>query len=91
VQEALTNALKHAGSKASVKVSLSCAGDEIDVQVRDTGDAPHRPSGDGAGLRGMRERAAVYGGVLEAGPSDLGGWQVRASLSIPTEALAAAR
>ena len=91
VQEALTNTLKHAGRGVSVEVSLSCADDAIEVEVRDTGNVPHRPSQDGAGLRGMRERAAVYGGTLQAGPSELGGWQVRAFLRMPAGRLAAVR
>ncbi|HEY5431073.1 MAG TPA: histidine kinase [Solirubrobacteraceae bacterium] len=90
-QEALTNTLKHAGSGASVAVSLTCADDAIEVEVSDTGNMPHRPSGDGAGLRGMRERAAVYDGTLEAGPSRLGGWRVRAALKLPAGRLAAVR
>jgi signal transduction histidine kinase len=83
VQEALTNTLKHAGPRAGVSVSLGCDNDVIDVEVRDTGVMPHRPSADGAGLRGMRERAAVYQGTLEAGPDETGGWMVRACLRIP--------
>lgn len=89
VQEALTNTLKHAGPGARVLVSLSCADDVIDVDVRDTGVMPHRPSADGAGLRGMRERAAVYQGTLEAGPGEAGGWVVRAYLRIPAGRMAA--
>jgi signal transduction histidine kinase len=91
VQEALTNTLKHAGPGASVSVSLSCGDDRIDVEVRDTGVMPHRPSADGAGLRGMRERAAVYQGTLQAGPDATGGWVVRASLRIPAGRMAVVR
>jgi signal transduction histidine kinase len=91
VQEALTNTLKHAGRGASVTVTLSCAGDAIEVEVHDTGNVPHRPSGDGAGLRGMRERAAVYDGTCEAGPSEAGGWRVHASMRLPVGRLAAIR
>jgi signal transduction histidine kinase len=47
-------------------------------------------SAGGAGLRGMRERAAVYGGRLEAGPGPEGGWRVRASLGMPAPASAGA-
>jgi signal transduction histidine kinase len=88
VQEALTNTLKHAGPGARVSVSLSCANDVIDLEVRDSGVMPHRPSADGAGLRGMRERAAVYQGTLEAGPGETGGWVVRADLRIPSGRMA---
>ena len=90
VQEALTNTLKHAGRGASAGVSVICAGNTIDVEVSDTGIAsPVRRPG-GAGLDGMRERAAVYGGSLEAGACPGGGWRVRATLGLPA-AVAAVR
>jgi signal transduction histidine kinase len=70
-------------------VAVSLANDVIDLEVLDTGIMPHRPSADGAGLRGMRERAAVYQGTLEAGPGETGGWVVRAYLRIPSGRMAA--
>jgi signal transduction histidine kinase len=89
VQEALTNTLKHAGPGAQATVTLTCADDAIEVEVTDTGIAKPAPGAGGAGLRGMRERAAVYGGTLDAGPGPDGGWRVRASLGLPapTEAV----
>jgi len=83
VQEALTNTLKHAGLGARVTVTLACAGDTVEVEVSDTGTSSRVPGAGGAGLRGMRERAAIYGGSLHAGPRLGGGWQVRASLGLP--------
>jgi signal transduction histidine kinase len=86
VQEALTNTLKHAGSGASARVQLVCSAESVEIEVSDDGIGPAGPPRPGAaGLRGMRERAAVYGGTLEAGPCQQGGgWRVRASLSIPS-------
>lgn len=83
VQEALTNTLKHAGDGARATVTVACPGDCIEIEVTDTGTAASGPRPGGAGLRGMRERALVYGGSLEAGPSTDGGWRVRASLGLP--------
>jgi signal transduction histidine kinase len=83
VQEALTNTLKHAGAGTTAVVSLACGDGHIDVEVRDTGTAAKGPPGDGAGLRGMSERAAVYDGVVEAGPAADGGWRVRTRLTVP--------
>jgi signal transduction histidine kinase len=83
VQEALTNTMKHAGPGARATVTLTCADDAIEVEVTDTGMVTRGQTAGGAGLRGMRERAAVYGGWLEAGPGPEGGWRVRGSLGLP--------
>jgi signal transduction histidine kinase len=82
IQEALTNVLKHAGKPATT-VRLSHEDGQLVVVVSDTGRpiraaAPAVPAGGGRGLIGLRERIALYGGVLEAGPSSDGGWTVRA-------------
>ena len=93
VQEALTNTVKHAGPAATAKVILDYADGAVDVQVTDTGlgAAAGSPDGDGRGLRGMRERAAVYDGTLQAGPVlSGGGWRVAAYLPAPGS-MAAAR
>ncbi|WP_127504664.1 sensor histidine kinase [Actinoplanes solisilvae] len=80
VQEALTNILKHAGPGAIADVSLSVTGGEVRVRVRDNGrGAPAAPS---HGLLGMRERAAMYGGVVTAGPAERG-WVVDVVLKEP--------
>jgi len=92
VQEALTNTLKHAGPAATAEVVLDYADGAVEVQVTDTGlgAAADSPDGGGRGLHGMRERAAVYDGTLQAGPaSSGGGWRVRAHLP-PPESMAAA-
>ena len=81
VQEALTNTLKHASQKAEARVSLTYAAEYLEVDVLDTG-GPACASEDGGGLNGMRERAAVYGGVIEAGPAPGGGWHVRTVLML---------
>jgi signal transduction histidine kinase len=88
VQEALTNTLKHAGPATEADVDLRWAADRLVVEVRDTGLAA-TPVREGGGLRGMRERAAVYDGVVEAGPAPGGGWQVRTELSHQPEAIEA--
>jgi signal transduction histidine kinase len=83
VQEALTNTLKHAGPHASAEVRLRYAPTRAEVEVIDDGGG--RPVGpapvDGRhGLTGMRERAASYGGRVEAGPAPSAGWRVHAHL-----------
>jgi signal transduction histidine kinase len=86
VQEALTNAIKHAGP-AQAEVRLRWAGDWLEVEISDDG----RGSGDindaagGHGITGMRERAALYGGTLDAGPSPGHGFTVRAHLPLSSE------
>jgi signal transduction histidine kinase len=74
IQEALTNSLKHArGARARVDVRYEPAALEVEVQddggqaARD-GNRAAVPAGTGHGLIGMRERAALFGGRLEAGP-----------------------
>jgi len=80
VQEALTNTLKHAGASAVARVRLRYARDGIDVEVTDTGQGARVATPGGQGLEGMRERAAVYAGTVEAGPRSGGGWRVHAHL-----------
>jgi signal transduction histidine kinase len=83
VQEALTNCLKHAGASAAARVRLQYASDAIDVEVTDSGRATLAvASPGGRGLDGMRERAAVYAGTVEAGPRSGGGWRVHARLRL---------
>jgi len=83
VQEALTNCLRHARG-AAVRVAVRREAGAVLVEV---GNGPGGvdgggPAGGGHGLDGMRERAAVYGGELEAGPLPGGGWRVRARLPV---------
>jgi signal transduction histidine kinase len=83
VQEGLTNALKHAGP-AQAEVLLRYAPRGLDVEVRDDGRGNGSGNGDGAGhgLIGMRERVALYGGALQTGPRDGGGFEIRAHLPL---------
>jgi signal transduction histidine kinase len=87
LQEALTNALRHAGP-ASVRARVVAAPDEVVVDVVDFGGGPPM-NGDnlhgGRGLVGMRERARLYGGEVQAGPTD-DGFRVRARIPVPTVA-----
>jgi len=82
VQEALTNALRHAGPATHVTVGLTVADGWLEILVRDTGGLSARPGEEGQGLAGMRERAALYGGTVSAGPAPDGGWVVEAALQI---------
>lgn len=83
VQEALTNALKHAG-RARARVRVHCASDAVTVEVQDDGLGAAGPVSEPGrhGLIGMRERVAVLGGELHAGPEPGGGFAVRATLPL---------
>ena len=81
LQEALTNTLKHAGS-ASVEVVVRYGDERLDLTVVDGGGGSGNGTGSGHGLVGMRERVALYGGELEAGVCDDGGFAVRARLPL---------
>jgi signal transduction histidine kinase len=83
VQEALTNVLKHAGP-ASADVTVGCVDGAVVIEVTDdgVGGAAADPSAGGHGLVGMRERAAMFGGELLAGPQPGGGFAVRARLPL---------
>jgi signal transduction histidine kinase len=81
VQEALTNARKHAPG-AAVEVELRYGEDSLQLAVRDDGPGPSDSAG-GHGLLGMRERAATVGGTLRTGARESGGFVVEADLPIP--------
>ena len=82
VQEALTNALKHAGN-ARATVNVRYGGESLELEIVDDGaGGPARAAGGGHGLVGMRERVALYGGRLDAGQSPGGGFAVRVLLPI---------
>ena len=90
VQEALTNTLKHAGPEAEAQVRMRYGPDALEVEVVDTGRrAPRAPADGSAGLRGMRERAAIYDGELTAGPRPGGGWRVHLVLPLEPAMLSA--
>jgi signal transduction histidine kinase len=81
VQESLTNTRKHGGLAVAAAVTLRYEQDGLLVQVTD--DGPGTAAADdgvGHGLAGMRERIAMYGGTMRAGPMDGGGYQVSARL-----------
>ena len=83
VQEALTNALKHAGpARAEVTIRYQAA--TVELQVSDNGIGSANGGGSGHGLIGMRERVAMFGGRLDAGGRDGGGFTVRARLPLDT-------
>jgi signal transduction histidine kinase len=90
IQEALTNTLKHAPG-ATAEVRLAYRPGEVELEVTDDGhpgavdtspvaETPAGPRGAGHGLAGMRERAAIFGGQVSAGPRPGGGWRVHTVL-----------
>jgi signal transduction histidine kinase len=88
VQEALTNVLKHAGC-AHAEVSIGYVEDAVTIEVSDDGPGAREaglvwaePTQGGRGLTGMRERVALFGGELRAGPRPDGGFTVRARLPV---------
>ena len=90
VQEGLTNALKYAGhAPTTVTVDWSAA-DALTLEVRDHGTPRTSDGSSGHGLVGMRERVRLYGGELDTGPADGGGWRVRATLPMSTRELSVA-
>jgi signal transduction histidine kinase len=92
IQEALTNTLKHSAA-ASARVQLTYRPDGVTLEVTDDGQPRARPvsaadaeSSAGHGIAGMRERAAVFGGEVSAGPGPDGGWRVHTMLYLRPEA-----
>jgi signal transduction histidine kinase len=87
-QEALTNTLKHAVRPTAARVQLSCRGGRVELDITNSGDpdgvavSAREPfaASDGRGLRGMRERAHMYDGDLDVGPTEDGGWRVHLRL-----------
>ncbi len=72
IQEALTNSLRHAGA-AHAQVCIRYRPHELDLEIVDDGSgAAAQADGTGHGLAGMRERVALYGGTLDAGPGEAG-------------------
>ncbi len=90
IQEALTNTLKHATGPTSATVTLTYSPTHLNARITDTGTGPGRTADTeeaplaAQGIMGMRERAALYDGSLEAGPlPERTGWQVQ--LRLPLE------
>ena len=89
VQESLTNTRKHGGPRATAQVTLRYLEDALLLRITDDGRGGAAASdGAGHGLTGMRERVAIYGGWVQAGPRPSGGYQVTARLPLtsPTPA-----
>ncbi|MDH2390552.1 sensor histidine kinase [Streptomyces sp. HNM0663] len=82
VQEALTNAFRH-GKAASATVAVRCGGRSVEVEVQDDGRGPQPGYQPGRGLLGISERVAVFGGCVEHGKGDGGGFRLRAVLPLP--------
>ncbi|MGW4103632.1 sensor histidine kinase [Streptomyces sp. NPDC004976] len=86
VQEALTNAVRHAGPEPAVRLDLREEDGTLHLSVTDDGTGPTPGGTPGFGLVGMRERARSVGGTLDAGPRAGGGFQVTATLPLTTTA-----
>ena len=84
VQEALTNATRHAPGSGAVVV-LRLADGALEVLVRNTRGGTSLGGGGGHGLAGMRERVAVHGGSVTAGPTEDGGFEVLARIPLGAE------
>ena len=84
VQEALTNTLKHGGTGARASVRLLFLPGELRVDIDDDGAGAAAPAtaSVGSGLVGMQERVHAYGGDVQAGPRQPGGWKVSARLRL---------
>jgi signal transduction histidine kinase len=80
VQESLTNVLRHARSVRSATVSVTWTADDVTIVVHNAGSTVAHTGSAGRGLLGMRERVALYDGIIEAGPQEDGGWRVFAQL-----------
>ena len=99
VQEALTNAVRHAAGSSLVTVTVEHDPRQVTVEVTDDGFVAGTVTGrpGGYGLIGMRERVEALGGTLDAGPAgtsdsgETGGWTVRATLPVAALAAAAAQ
>lgn len=84
VQEALTNALKHAGP-AKTRVIVDYEPGELVLEIADDGTGEGNGAGTGHGLAGIRERVSLFGGDVEAGPRSEGGYAVRVRLPYSSE------
>jgi signal transduction histidine kinase len=91
LQESITNAIRHAGP-ARVTISISYGPSDLEILVADDGQGQSAPdrgaAGGGRGIVGMRERAALLGGELTAGPQPGAGFQVRARLPLQPDGVA---
>jgi signal transduction histidine kinase len=81
VQEALTNALKHAHA-GQARVEIGYTADTLRIEVSDDGDGADDPGGNGHGLVGIRERVKLYGGEMSTGAAADGGFRLITSLPL---------
>ena len=88
VQEALTNVGRHAGP-VPVTVTLERVGPDLVIDVVNGPGRRGVGGGSGRGIAGMHERVELYSGALTAGPTDAGGWRVRAQLPLELHRIAA--
>jgi signal transduction histidine kinase len=82
VQEALTNALKHAGPGADAHVELRYLRREVAIEITDNGTTPSTPAIGGHGLIGIAERVSIFGGSFQAGVRPEGGFRVFVTLPL---------
>jgi signal transduction histidine kinase len=82
VQEALTNTLKHGGAQ-SASVTVRLDGRVLDIEVCDDGRGPPAGYLPGRGLLGIAERVSAFGGSLQHGGGERGGFRLRAVLPAP--------
>ncbi len=83
VQEAVTNVRKHAGRPAQASVLLRYRDATLELEIVDDGQGPAAGDRRGHGLIGMHERVAFFGGEFSAGPTDAGGFSVKARFPLP--------
>ena len=89
IQESLTNVLRYGRNVSTVEVSVCRSGEDVTVRIHDDGvhqGARREMIGSAQGIRGMKERAALFDGTLAAGPDPRGGWTVLATLKLPCPA-----
>jgi signal transduction histidine kinase len=85
IQEALANVLQHAGA-GRAEVRIAWRPTDVELRVRDDGPSAGGAVAEGRGLIGLRERVALYGGDLRAGPRRAGGFELRARLPVGSAA-----
>jgi signal transduction histidine kinase len=85
IQEAVTNVVRHADTRAC-QVTVDCRADELSIEVVDAGRGHGTTTGIGYGLFGMRERVSLLHGEFSAAPRPEGGFRVAARLPVPTAA-----
>ena len=88
IQESLTNVLRYGRGVSRVEVTIDRDGDTVRIRVADNGQlvgtAPEAV-GSGQGLRGIAERAVIFGGSSYAGPGPQGGWVVHVIMTVPAD------